>query len=230
MTARYVVATVKPWNIQAYQHRVRSFSGHWQLIDNPDDLRYDVLDKSKPDFIFFPHWSWRVPDEIVRDFHCVCFHETDLPFGRGGSPIQNLIAGGHQETKITALRMVEDMDAGPIYLKRPLSLKGSAQQIFERAAAIVMDMIDEIATKRLVPLSQQGSPTIFKRRTPDQSVLPAVASAKELYDHIRMLDAETYPPAFLDFGNLRIEFGDAELTGDTVKARVSIRPHNQTET
>ncbi|MCH8243197.1 MAG: PIG-L family deacetylase [Planctomycetes bacterium] len=44
-----------------------------------------------------------------------------------------------------------------------------------------------------------------------------------LYDHIRMLDAETYPKAFLDHGEFRLEFSHAEMSGDELKARVVIR-------
>ena len=58
---------------------------------------------------------------------------TDLPFGRGGSPLQNLITRGISKTKISALRCNEEIDAGPIYLKRPLSLHGSAEEIYQLA-------------------------------------------------------------------------------------------------
>ena len=47
---------------------------------------------------------------------------TDVPYGRGGSPLQHLILAGHRETKVSALRMVEAFDAGPVYLKAPMDL------------------------------------------------------------------------------------------------------------
>jgi hypothetical protein len=61
---------------------------------------------------------------------------SDVPYGRGGSPLQNLIVRGHRETKISELRMVADMDAGPVYRKEYLSLDGSARAIFECGAQI----------------------------------------------------------------------------------------------
>ena len=72
------------------------------------------------------------------------FHETNVPYGRGGSPIQNLIIENHKKTVITALQMVDKLDAGPIYLKYPLSLNGNAQQIYERTAKIIFNMIKVI--------------------------------------------------------------------------------------
>lgn len=61
---------------------------------------------------------------------------TDVPYGRGGSPLQNLILAGHADTQLTALKMVEEMDAGPVYAKRPLSLEGKAQDIYEKAGEL----------------------------------------------------------------------------------------------
>ncbi len=70
---------------------------------------------------------------------------TDLPFGRGGSPLQNLIVRGHKQTKISAIKVVEAMDAGDVYLKEELDLYGTADEIFMRASKIVFKkMIPQI--------------------------------------------------------------------------------------
>ena len=58
---------------------------------------------------FFVHWSRRVPDHWLPRYECACFHMTDVPFGRGGSPLQNLIERGHRETQLSASRMVADV-------------------------------------------------------------------------------------------------------------------------
>jgi methionyl-tRNA formyltransferase len=147
---------------------------------------------------------------------------ADVPYGRGGSPLQNLIARGHKETMLTALRMVKELDAGPVYLKRPLSLRGRAQDIFERMADLCYEMIAEIVRTQPEPTPQTGQPTLFARRTPEMSALPAQGSVEALYDHIRMLDAETYPLASLEHGDFGIEFTRAELIEDTVRAQVVI--------
>jgi methionyl-tRNA formyltransferase len=139
---------------------------------------------------------------------------TDVPYGRGGSPLQNLIVHGHTKTRVSALRMVAELDAGPVYLKRPLDLSGRAQEIFERLSALVFDMIEEIVGNNPEPVPQTDEPVVFNRRTPAQSVLPAEGDLKKVYDHIRMLDAETYPRAFLENGDYRLEFSHARLCED----------------
>lgn len=218
----YVVATVKPWNIEAFEQHHRELPGRWHLITEKDALTTEFLDGVGARYVFFPHWQWTVPDHITGSADCVCFHMTDVPYGRGGSPLQNLIQRGHDETMVTALKMVPEADAGPIYLKRPISLEGKAQDIFQRLSHMVYGMIGEIVANEPQPIPQEGDVTMFTRRTPDQSVLPMGGSLADLYDHIRMLDAETYPPAFIDHGDFRLEFHDAAVGEQGVEARVTV--------
>ena len=208
----YIVATLKPWNIACYYSIISKYPGKWQIVTSPEELTPHLVRSLAPRYIFFPHWSHKVDSEILQLAECVCFHETDVPFGRGGSPMQNLIATGHTSTVISALRMTEALDAGPVYMKRPLSLYGLAEEVYLRAASIVAAMILEIISNAPVPTEQEGSPTIFKRRKPEQSLLPAQAGSLSLiFDHIRMLDAETYPEAFIPYGNLNITFSRPAL-------------------
>jgi len=174
-----------------------------------------------PDYIFFPHWSWPVAESVLA-YNCVAFHMTDLPFGRGGSPLQNLIERGHDTTKITAFRMTEELDAGPIYCKTEMSLDGAAHEIYDRAAEISMDLMAHIVANEPVPAPQEGISTSFQRRRPEQSVLPFGATPGWIYNHIRMLDADGYPRAFLEWNDYLFEFRDAKLTGEEVNARVRI--------
>ena len=44
----------------------------------------------------------------------------------------------------------------------------------------------------------------------------------EVFDYIRMLDADTYPPAFLDKNNLHIEFTRASLKDGHILADAKI--------
>lgn len=222
-TKRYLVATIRPWNVRAYHEIISRFPGEWRLVTDVGELTPEGVKTYGPRYIFFPHWSTRVPKEILTLAECVCFHETDVPYGRGGSPIQNLIARGHRETVISALRMVEELDAGPVYLKRPLSLEGRAQEIFERASLIVAEMIMEIVTTEPKPKPQMGEAVVFRRRRPDQSRIPEnLAELEALYDHVRMLDADEYPRAVLEQGGFRFEFSVPVMKGNEMEAVVKI--------
>jgi len=218
----YVVATIKEWNIEQYNQNIDSKSGNWFLIDNNTDLTIENLRKINPKYIFFPHWSWIVPDSILNEFNCICFHMTDVPYGRGGSPLQNLIIRGHKNTKLTALKMTNVLDAGPVYLKSDLELTGSATDIFTRSAALTFKMIKEIVTTNPEPIEQTGEVTEFLRRTPKESELKPNIILEDFYNTVRMLDAETYPNAYIQLEHLRLNFTQISKNGNELVASVKI--------
>ena len=86
----YIYASNRPWAINAFLEDRAGLKGNWLIVTNTKDL-LRALSVMQPRYIFFPHWSQLVPAEITEMYDCVCFHMTDVPFGRGGSPLQNLI-------------------------------------------------------------------------------------------------------------------------------------------
>jgi methionyl-tRNA formyltransferase len=159
-------------------------------IKDKSDLTYNNLARHCPDHVFFPHWSYIINEEIYRKFNCVIFHMTDLPFGRGGSPLQNLLERRIYKTKISAIRCVGDIDAGDIYLKRDFDISyGNANEIYLRAAEVISEMIDEIIMTDPQPKPQSGEVVLFKRRNASQSNILPLNDLEDVYNYIRMLDA-----------------------------------------
>jgi len=220
---KLILATSKVWKKTLAKNLRRKLGCPVITMTRKETLTLNAVKKINPRYIFFPHWSYKISPDIYENYECVIFHMTDLPFGRGGSPLQNLISRGIYRTKITAFRAAAGMDAGKIYLKRNLSLAdGGAQGIYEKATDIIEEMIFDIVRKQPVTVRQRGRPVVFKRRTPDQSDLRRTVSLRSAYDMIRMLDAAGYPHAFLDTDKLRLEFTQAERSRDSVDARVKI--------
>jgi len=147
---------------------------------------------------------------------------TDLPYGRGGSPLQNLILRGMTETKLTLHLMTALVDCGPIYMKEKLSLHGTAEEIYVRATYLAANMIKEFIECKPVSMPQKGEVVKFERRTPAQSEVPMRNSLAEIYDFIRMLDAKGYPKAFVDWKGFRYQFSNANLYDGRVEATVVI--------
>jgi len=221
---RYIVCGNRPWIRPIFTEAIDSLPGEWVYVDCPKELEKALEREPDPRYVFFLHWSWIVPKSITDRYECVCFHMTDVPYGRGGSPLQNLIERGHRETVLTALRMVRDLDAGPVYMKDSLSLAGTAEEVYLRATRVAVSMIRRIVHSQPSPTPQVGEPVVFNRRAPDQSRLPEVETLDDLYDFIRMLDAEGYPHAFLRHGRFVLEFRRAALYADRVQADVIFRP------
>ena len=71
-------------------------------------------------------------------------------------PLQNLILKGHRRTKVTALRMIEDFDAGPVYKQEELSLEGNAEEVYIRASYLSAEMIKRIIEEHPQPTPQVG--------------------------------------------------------------------------
>jgi methionyl-tRNA formyltransferase len=226
----YFVAGTKPWNRRVFDEKIKFFPGNWFYASSPNELTPEQIKLHQPRYIFFLHWSDWVPNELIENYECVCFHMTDVPYGRGGSPLQNLIIRGHRATKLTALRMVADFDAGPVYFKEPLSLEGAAEEIFIRATYLSAEMIERIIQTQPTPQFQSGEVTIFKRRKPHQSEIPQVESLQQLYDFIRMLDADGYPKAYIEHNGYRYEFHRAVHYDGRIMADVTIIPTENEET
>lgn len=219
-----VIATIHSWNINQYRKWTPPMGFTKHLIISKEQLTYEKLSKLNPEYIFFPHWSWIIPKDIYENFECIVFHMTDLPFGRGGSPLQNLIIRGIYNTKISAIRVVAGMDAGPIYKKRSFNIRtGSAEEMYKRLSKDIFEMMTEITHRRPKPKKQRGSVVLFKRRKPDESRIPPGLAGRKLYDFIRMLDAEGYPVAFIEEGGRRFEFRNANIENDLVISEVAIK-------
>jgi methionyl-tRNA formyltransferase len=220
--ACFVVAGSRPWNRPIAEAALADLPGRWVFVSEPDELGVAELEALDPDAVFFLHWSWIVPAEIVDRWECVVFHMADVPFGRGGSPLQNLIARGHTTTVLAALRMTSEVDAGPVYEKRPLSLAGTAEAVYVRATELAVRMIADWGADRPDPVDQVGEAVVFARRTPDQSRLSGGETLDEVHDLIRMVDADGYPRAFVQIGGLRLELSRSARYDGRVEADVTI--------
>ena len=222
MEISYIIACNRPWCMDLPNKLEKKTGKNFISIDNKKDLNKDHLDSIKPKYIFFPHWSTIIPEEIHENYKCVIFHMTDLPYGRGGTPLQNLIVRGHKKTVISAIQCVKEIDAGPVYLKKPLSLEGSAEEIFIRANHIIEEMIVEILDTNPQPAPQKDEVVKFTRRKPEDGDWSDAKSLDDVYDYIRMLDADGYPPAFVQIGDYKLEFSRASRKAGAVDADVKI--------
>lgn len=217
-----VIVANRVWYEDMPERLAKKTGEDFLLISDKAALTVERLKAAGPRYVFFPHWSHIVPPEIYENFECVIFHMTDVPFGRGGSPLQNLIARGIYETKISAIRCVRELDAGPVYMKTPFSLHGSAEEIYMRASGVIEEMIVSTINEKPVPAAQVGEPVFFKRRTPEEGNIADLKELREVYDYVRMLDADGYPRAFIETEHLHLEFDRASLKHGSVTATVRI--------
>jgi len=225
---KIIIATVKSWNIANAEQFKEKYEKSYEviLLRTKDEFTVERVKGIHPDFIFFPHWNWIIPKEIHQNYRCILFHMTDLPFGRGGSPLQNLIQNKVFETKISAIEVAERLDAGRVFLKERFYIGlGDAEEIFQKVSEVVFHkMIPKMIENNLIPHEQEGEITMFRRRSPEESDLMRgnILNLEDLYNFIRMLDAEDYPRAFLKMGRLKMMFSEVHKRQGRVVGRFEV--------
>jgi len=230
---KLVIATVKTWNINNAIKFAKLYEKEFEiyLISKKEDLNIDLLNSFKPHYVFLVHWSWLIPKEIYESNNCIAFHIADLPYGRGGSPLQNQIIRKIYNTAITAFKVGEGIDDGEICLKEKFYIGlGCAEEIFIRASDIIFfKMIPKILENGCEVKNQVGETLVFRRRKPEESDITCanINTLEEIYDFIRMLDGEGYPKAYIKINNLRIEFSEVHLKKDRVCGRFEVFYENE---
>ncbi|MBN18540.1 MAG: methionyl-tRNA formyltransferase [Chloroflexi bacterium] len=208
----YVYCAHREYSLNVFKKLKKKYK-NFILIKDKENLTISKIQNIDPKFIFFPDWSWILPNEIIKNYQCVCIHESNLPKFRGGSPLQNQIIRGIKKTKSTAFLMNEKIDAGKILLKKELSLDGTLDEIFLRMENNNYDLITKIIQGKYKLTSQKGIPSFFNRRKPSQSELKNLNHSKlYLHNFIRML-SDPYPNAFIKIGKKKIIFKSSKLDG-----------------
>ena len=103
---------------------------------------------------------------------------------------------------------------------------GSAEEIYIRCADTIWSMISAIIDEELKPSPQPPHLGTTPEWSPwEHEILGKIKLEDHLqitYDTIRMFDADTYPKAFMELGNTRLEFSRAQMRHDGIVAEVKI--------
>jgi methionyl-tRNA formyltransferase len=166
-------------------------------VEKPARIRDDAaflarLASAAPDAIAVVAYGRILPPAILRlpRLGCVNVHASLLPRYRGASPIQAAIAAGDAETGVVTMRLVDELDAGPLYLETRVAIGPgeTAGRLSERLAVLggrlLVETLRGLESGTLSPRAQQGEPSFCRPiRREDGEVdwnLPAAAIARRL--------------------------------------------------
>ena len=131
-----------------------------------------------------------VPEDVLAERLWLNVHPSLLPRWRGAAPVERALMAGDTESGVTVIKLVKELDAGPIAAREsfPLAPEDDAGAVFARAAEVAARLLDEIlATPDPTFREQEGEPTYAKKITSEDRRLDLARPARELVDRVRAL-------------------------------------------
>lgn len=154
------------------------------------------------DIAFYLSCTRLTPGEMLdRNALNLVVHASDLPRGRGFSPLVWQVLEGMNEIPLTMITMTEQADAGDIVMKRRIMFEGHElndemrDRMGRAIMAMCLDLLDQHEPLGLQP--QRGEPSWYRKRGPQDSRLDPDISIADQFDLLRVVDNERYP-AFFD--------------------------------
>lgn len=152
------------------------------------------------------YWGLLKSSSLHKHTHNLVVHESDLPRGKGWSPLTWQVLGGKNEIPFTLFEAVSRVDAGEIHLQENLQLSGDEliDELRELQAAKTLELCHTFASHYPGIVSQRraqsGEESFYPRRTPESSELDPTLPLKEQFNLLRTVDNDSYPAFFYHRG------------------------------
>ena len=130
---------------------------------------YKTIKKLTPDLLLTMAYGEHVPNKILKIPHCetINIHPSLLPQWRGASPIQSAILNGDKKTGICLTRMVNEVDAGPIFISYETEIRADetagllSNRLAELSAKLIKNSLDDILNKKISPTEQAHENAVY---------------------------------------------------------------------
>ena len=157
---------------------------------------------------------------LVKNTQNLIVHESDLPKGRGFSPVSWEILNNKNKLSICLLEAGITADSGKIIFKDFFTVKKTDLINDIRAEqgkkTIELCLKYLYSKKEPVGISQKGKATFYKRRKPIDSEISINKSIKDQFNLLRIVDNKKYP-AFFKYENEYYEIKINKITSLTTK-------------
>ena len=186
-------------------HKIMPYLEKWKL-ENSSNHKISIVHKksqiSQGDILFLISCLEIIPITVRNKFkHTLVIHESDLPHGKGWSPIQWQILEGKNSIPITLLDAADKVDSGDIWEKRYVELESHelANEINAKIFPIKLELMD-FAIQNINTIKKSTQKKIdephYRKRTPEDSRIDPDKSISEQFDLLRIADDERYPCFF----------------------------------
>ncbi|MDX1766252.1 MAG: methionyl-tRNA formyltransferase [Candidatus Saccharimonadales bacterium] len=140
----------------------------------PDKLSdiHDQIVSSQADVGILAAYGRIVPQETIDLFEhgILNLHPSLLPKYRGSSPIEASILSGDDSTGISLMKLVSEMDAGPVFgfSEVPIAKDATKQQLhddlMQAGVGLLENLLPEILENNLNPLQQDHDSATYSER------------------------------------------------------------------
>ena len=130
-------------------------------------------------------------------------HESNLPKGKGKSPIQWQILDNKSVIRVNLIRLIKKLDGGDIILSDKITFNGSElyDEIRYKQAEKTLEIINKFLKLKKVKFKKQiGKETFFKSRSKEDSKLNFKASIKKNFNLLRIANNKYWPAFFYHKG------------------------------
>jgi len=168
---------------------------------------FENLQQANLDFIVTCAYGQFVPSKILAlpKYEPLNIHGSILPKYRGGAPIQYAILNGDQETGVSLMRMVKEMDAGPVFSTRRVKIAAeeTSGSLFLKIAKLGQEIIqqdlEKVAKKLLTPVAQNDQAATFAPNiTTAQEKIDWTKTNKEIDQLVRSLTPAPIAHTFIN--------------------------------
>ena len=164
---------------------------------------HNAYQLQKGDVCFYLSYEKIVEKSIRKRFNNnLIVHESDLPKGKGWSPLSWQILEGKKLIPFTLIEAADEVDSGKIYAQKWEQLNGfelldELHNIQAKATyQICKQFINNISSSIKKGQPQKGNESFYHRRRPIHSKLDINKSIKEQFNLLRIVDNKRYPAYF----------------------------------
>ena len=140
----------------------------------PDNINKDIeinkLEQMKPDIAVVSAYGQILSSKLLRvpKFGFVNLHPSLLPRWRGAAPIERALMAGDKETGVCTIKMIKELDAGPILAKKSflINLDETNSSLSQKLSIIganqLLDVINNLELISEIPQESEGVTYAFK--------------------------------------------------------------------
>jgi methionyl-tRNA formyltransferase len=156
-------------------------------VRQPERLESDF--DPEVDTVVVAAYGLLIPETVLERALWLNVHPSLLPRWRGAAPIERALMAGDEETGVTIIKLVPELDAGPIAAQRVLSLARDDDfgTVSARAGELAVELLEEaLPDPQLRPQPSEGV-TYAEKIRPEDRELDLSRPPQELLNRIRAL-------------------------------------------